>query len=127
MGFNHSLEKIRELLDKSALDENDELCSGNGYWISVKEVELVEKYITNGEPQGFNPVSEAPDDTKGLPSSHQKAQELLEQPARESELVDLKKAKNLNSIILYLLLVLSLSVGLLAFYYRKMIILNLVN
>jgi hypothetical protein len=54
-----SIKKIRELLGKGSLKDEDEITCGNGYWFFVREKELVEKYITNEFPQGFNPVSEA--------------------------------------------------------------------
>jgi hypothetical protein len=54
-----SIKKIRELLGKGSLKDEDEISCGNGYWFFVREKELIEKYITNEFPQGFNPVSEA--------------------------------------------------------------------
>lgn len=52
-------QKIIELLEKGALGPNDELASGNGYWFSIKEKALVNKYVFGNEKQEFNPVSEA--------------------------------------------------------------------
>lgn len=37
----------------------DEVTSGNGYWFSLKEKELVEKYLHGDLPQGYNPISES--------------------------------------------------------------------
>jgi len=54
-----SIGKIRTLLENNSLNLEDELCSGNGYWFSVKEDELVQKYIHDEIPQSYNPVSEA--------------------------------------------------------------------
>lgn len=53
------LSKIKELIDSHMLKDEDEICSGNGHWIFVKEKDLVERYVVNGEAQGFNPISEA--------------------------------------------------------------------
>ena len=54
-----SIGKIRTLLENNSLNLEDELCSGNGYWFSVKEAELIQKYIHEEIPQSYNPVSEA--------------------------------------------------------------------
>ncbi len=54
-----SLKKIKELLEKGSLKEDDEVSSGNGYWFFLREEELVQKYLKNEIPQDFNPVSEA--------------------------------------------------------------------
>lgn len=51
-------EKVIELLDNQTLLDNDELCSGNGFWFSVREKELLELYLLKDEFQVFNPVSE---------------------------------------------------------------------
>ncbi len=56
-----SREKIVELIDKKMLQDDDEICSGNGYWFYLKEVNLIDRYIVNQTPQHFNPVSEAKD------------------------------------------------------------------
>lgn len=55
-----SKEKILEFYKKGALGPDDEICSGNGYWFSIKEKDLIEKYLTGDLPQSFNPISEAP-------------------------------------------------------------------
>jgi len=52
-------EKLIELLKSNSLDEDDEVCSGNGYWFKIKEKEYVSRYIFGEEILGFNPVSEA--------------------------------------------------------------------
>lgn len=54
-----SREKIRELISNGSIKGDDEICAGNGYWIYVREQDLVAKYILNNEEQGFNPVQEA--------------------------------------------------------------------
>ncbi len=54
-----SIGKVHELIEKNSLRAEDELSSGNGYWFAFREAELVEKYVVNQEPQGFNPITEA--------------------------------------------------------------------
>lgn len=51
--------KIRELIGNGSIKGDDEICSGNGYWIYVREQDLVAKYILSNEKQSFNPVQEA--------------------------------------------------------------------
>jgi hypothetical protein len=51
--------KVIEFLEKGALGTNDEVASGNGYWFSLKEKDLVEKYLYGDVPQGYNPISES--------------------------------------------------------------------
>ncbi len=51
--------KVLEFLQKGALGLNDEVTSGNGYWFSLKEKDLVEKYLYGDIPQGYNPISES--------------------------------------------------------------------
>ena len=52
-------QKILDLISKGSLKKNDEITSGNGYWIFVKEAGLVEDFLRNGKTQPFNPISEA--------------------------------------------------------------------
>ena len=52
-------EKVVEFLKKGAISDEDELCSGNGFWFYVKEKDLLEQYLIGNETQPFNPVSEA--------------------------------------------------------------------
>ncbi len=54
-------EKVISLIEKGSLRPDDEICSGNGYWIFVREQDLIDKYITGDEVQSFNPVYEAKD------------------------------------------------------------------
>lgn len=54
-----SKQKIRELISNGSIKGDDEICSGNGYWIYVREQDLVAKYVLNDETQPFNPVQEA--------------------------------------------------------------------
>jgi hypothetical protein len=51
--------KVLEFLQKGALGINDEVTSGNGYWFSLKEKDLVDKYLFGDVPQGYNPISES--------------------------------------------------------------------
>ena len=53
------IEKILELHANGHLNPDDELCSGNGYWFWVREVDLFSKFVENGISQSFNPISEA--------------------------------------------------------------------
>lgn len=52
--------KVLDFVNKGSLREDDELSSGNGYWFSIKEKDLLEKYIFGDLLQSFNPISEAP-------------------------------------------------------------------
>jgi len=54
-----SRDKIKELIDNGSIKGDDEVCSGNGFWLFVREQELVEKYVNLGEKQPYNPVQEA--------------------------------------------------------------------
>ena len=54
-----ALKKIAELLGKGSLGPYDEICSGNGYWIRIREEALVQKYIHLGQEQAFNPLNSA--------------------------------------------------------------------
>ncbi|PIP94658.1 MAG: hypothetical protein COW00_09085 [Bdellovibrio sp. CG12_big_fil_rev_8_21_14_0_65_39_13] len=56
-----SKEKLMEFLDKGALNADDEVSSGNGYWFWIKEADLVARYLRGDIPQTFNPISEAKD------------------------------------------------------------------
>lgn len=53
-----SKQKIIDLVRSGKLEEDDEVCSGNGYWFYIKEDDLVEKYLIGDIPQDFNPVYE---------------------------------------------------------------------
>lgn len=54
-----SKQKIKELIDTGSIKGDDEVCSGNGYWIYIREAELLDKYINGDFKQDFNPVQEA--------------------------------------------------------------------
>jgi hypothetical protein len=68
-----SREKVKELIGNGTIKGDDEICSGNGYWIYIREEELLSKYIMGGVTQGFNPVQEAQ-------PSEAKKDEILEVP-----------------------------------------------
>ncbi len=52
-------EKIQELIANGTIKGDDEVCSGNGYWVYVREQDLIAKYVVSAQEQGFNPVQEA--------------------------------------------------------------------
>lgn len=55
-----SKQKVIELLEENTIRQDDELCSGNGYWFKVSEEELLNQYIFGDLKQSFDPVSDAP-------------------------------------------------------------------
>jgi hypothetical protein len=59
-----SREKLIELIHSGSLTDEDELCSGNGFWFYFREKDLLDHYLLNGHKQGFNPVSEALNEKK---------------------------------------------------------------
>jgi len=59
-----SREKLIELIVSGSILGEDEVCSGNGYWIFVRETDLIQKYVFEGSYQEFNPVSEALNERK---------------------------------------------------------------
>jgi hypothetical protein len=54
-----SKKKIVEFVEKGSLAPEDEISCGNGYWIAIKERELLDKYLYGDVPMEFNPISEA--------------------------------------------------------------------
>lgn len=56
-----SKDKVLELFQNGTIKSDDELCSGNGYWFFIREDEMVSRFLTGDETQGFNPISEAKD------------------------------------------------------------------
>ena len=56
-----SKEKVVELYQNGSIKADDEICSGNGYWFFIREIDLVNKYLLGSHPQSFNPISEAKD------------------------------------------------------------------
>lgn len=54
-----SKDKVRELINNGSIKGDDEVCSGNGYWIFIREQDLINRYVLGDEEQPFNPVSEA--------------------------------------------------------------------
>jgi hypothetical protein len=63
-----SREKALELVRNGSIRPEDELCSGNGYWFYLREQELLERYLNEGQAQSFNPICEAPDVFRAGPS-----------------------------------------------------------
>jgi hypothetical protein len=56
-----SKEKVQELYQNGSIKADDEICSGNGYWFFIRELDLVNKYLMGTHSQSFNPISEAKD------------------------------------------------------------------
>lgn len=56
-----SREKVVELYQNGSIKPEDEICSGNGFWIWLREKDMVDRYLMGNEKQSFNPISEAPD------------------------------------------------------------------
>jgi hypothetical protein len=54
-----SKQKLLDFIQKGSVGVTDEVTSGNGYWFSLREKDLVDKYLHGDIPQSFNPVSEA--------------------------------------------------------------------
>lgn len=63
-------DRVLSFIAKKALSGEDEISSGNGFWFYLREIDLVEKYLHNDEPQDFNPISEAASVlSKGIPEA----------------------------------------------------------
>jgi hypothetical protein len=56
-----SKEKVLELYQNGSIKQDDEICSGNGYWFFIRESDLVDRYLLGDAIQTFNPISEAKD------------------------------------------------------------------
>lgn len=54
-----SKEKLIEFVNKNVLGPTDEISSGNGYWFSLKEKDLMDRYLFGDVPQSYNPISES--------------------------------------------------------------------
>lgn len=85
--------KLLEFIQKGALGMTDEVTSGNGYWFSLKEKELVDKYLHGDVPQGYNPISEAktvatirdnPDKTTSINTAPANKTKVLKASAKEA-------------------------------------------
>lgn len=59
-----SRDKLLEIVNSGTLSEEDELCSGNGYWFFYREKDLLKKYLMDNNSQQFNIVSEALNEKK---------------------------------------------------------------
>lgn len=64
-----SRDKVIELFKNGSIKPEDEICSGNGHWIWLRETDLVERYLLIAEKQSFNPISEAPTLFGDLPTN----------------------------------------------------------
>lgn len=82
-----SKSKVIELYENGSIQEDDEICSGNGFWFYIKEKEMVQKYLTGKEQQDFNPVSEALD----VISVSQLELSTPESKVEETEIIDLNE------------------------------------
>lgn len=98
-----SKKKIIELIEKETIKRDDEVCSGNGYWFHIKETELVNRYLINGEVQGFNPIQEASSriEIQISPSLNEvaKNKDLLTHQGFNKTLVNDKNEENLEEVI----------------------------
>ncbi len=56
-----SKDKVLELYKNGSIKQDDEICSGNGYWFFIRESDLVDRYLLGDGQQSFNPISEAKD------------------------------------------------------------------
>lgn len=61
-------DKVLELYNNGSIKPDDEVCSGNGYWFFIREDDLIERFLTGSDVQGFNPISEAKDVLTSNPS-----------------------------------------------------------
>ncbi len=75
-------EKVIELIEKGSLTNDDEITCGNGYWVWVREKDLLEKYLYGDLPQTFNPISEAQDVLTAKSSPDGVTASVLESPQR---------------------------------------------
>ena len=51
--------EVIKLIEEDLLSSDDELCTGNGFWIYIKEKDLLELFLYGDAEQVFNPVCEA--------------------------------------------------------------------
>lgn len=59
-----SRDKLLELIDSGSLIDEDELCSGNGFWFYLREKKLLQHYLMENNKQDYNQVSEALNEKK---------------------------------------------------------------
>ena len=88
--------KVLEFLQKGALGLNDEVTSGNGYWFSLKEKDLIDKYLFGDVPQGYNPISES----KSVLSKRENPDKTMSLNATPANKTQVLKGGNLPSDIL---------------------------
>lgn len=70
-----SKEKVLELYHNGSIRQEDEICSGNGYWFYLREKDQLERYLLGNHKQSFNPISEARDVLTADLDSHQVSQD----------------------------------------------------
>ena len=80
-----SKEKLLELVENGSIHEDDEICSGNGYWFNLRETDLVNSYIYSDVEQSFNPVSEALNEVR-LREQQREMNERITEVSGEAEL-----------------------------------------
>lgn len=78
-------DKVIELIEKGSLSQDDQIACGNGYWIWVREKDLLEKYLYGDLPQTFNPISEAQDVLTAKSSPDGVTASVLESPQKARE------------------------------------------
>ncbi len=67
-------EKVLELLEQGTINDDDEICKGNGYWFYLREKDLVSKYLLEDAHQEFNPVTEATYDRSTSPANGERSE-----------------------------------------------------
>lgn len=48
---------IKEMLDNNQIQENDEVCQGNGHWFKISEKQYFENYLINDIQMPYHPCS----------------------------------------------------------------------
>ncbi len=56
-----SRDQVIAMIDGDKLVAEDELLKANGFWFWMHEKDLLQRFLYDNEPQGFNPISEAED------------------------------------------------------------------
>ncbi len=87
--------KVVEFLEKGALGLDDEVVSGNGYWFSLKEKELVDKYLYGDVPQGYNPISESKS-VLAKRENPEKTTSINTAPANKTQVLKVSSNENVN-------------------------------
>lgn len=121
-------DKLLELLEGGTLEADDEICSGNGYWFFVREKELLQRFVYEGEPQGFNPICNAPKSRELLRVEPETPLNLSkpQSPTANQEPMTSGNISITRGILNLLLFILAVGV-LVALYYRKRILKQLIE